>query len=63
MIGVSQPVAHVTDYVLLMQYRYRLHKKWMYFDVSPQLHFPQERAYSLSPMLSLRLEMLFDELK
>lgn len=62
-IGVSQPVAHVTDYVLLMQYRYRLHKKWMYFDVSPQLHFPQERAYSLSPMLSLRLEMLFDELK
>ena len=62
-IGATQPVSHVLDYVLLVQYRYRLHKKWMYFDVSPQLHFPQERAYSLSPALSLRLEMLFDELK
>jgi hypothetical protein len=60
-IGASQPNSHVLDYVILMQYRYRLHRKWMYFDVSPQLHFPQERAYSLSPALSLRLEMLFDE--
>ncbi len=62
-IGVSHPVALVTDYVVQIQYRYRLHKKWMYFDVNPQLHFPQERAYSLSPMLSLRLEMMFDESK
>jgi hypothetical protein len=62
-IGASQPTSHVLDYVLLMQYRYRLHRKWMYLDFSPQLHFPQERAYSLSPALSLRLEMLFDEMK
>jgi hypothetical protein len=62
-IGVSQPVTHVTDYVLLMQYRYRLHKKWMYFDVSPQLHFPVDRGYRLSPQLNLRLEMMFDEMK
>jgi len=62
-IGVSQPVTRVTDYVVLMQYRYRLHKKWMFFDVSPQLHFPWERSYKLNPTLSLRLEMLFDETK
>ncbi len=62
-IGVSQPVTVVTDYVLLMQYRYRLHKKWMYFDVSPQLHFPRERNYQTNPALSLRLEMMFDESK
>lgn len=62
-VGVSQPVSRVTDYVLLMQYRYRLHKKWMYFDVSPQLHFPVDRSYRLSPQLNLRLEMMFDEIK
>lgn len=62
-IGVSQPVTQVTDYVVLMQYRYRLHKKWMYFDLSPQLHFPRERNFRLSPLLSLRLEMMFDESK
>ncbi len=60
-IGVSQPRVQVMDYVLLMSYRYRLHREWMYFDVSPQLHFPREREFRASPLLSLRLEMLFDE--
>ncbi len=62
-IGVSQPVTQVNDYVVLMQYRYRLHRKWMFFDVSPQLHFPRDRSFHLSPPLSLRLEMMFDESK
>lgn len=62
-IGVSKPVTHVTDYVALVLYRYRLHQKWIFFDVSPQLHFPEARDYRLSPLLSLRLEMLFDESK
>ncbi|BCK87988.1 hypothetical protein MIZ01_1786 [Sideroxyarcus emersonii] len=62
-IGVSQPTTQVIDYVVLMQYRYRLHRKWMFFDFSPQLHFPRERQFRPSPQFSFRLEMLFDELK
>ncbi len=62
-IGVSKPVAQVTDYVVLALYRYRLHREWMFFDISPQLHFPRVRNFQLSPALSLRLEMLFDESK
>ena len=62
-IGVSQPQVYVTDYVLLMSYRYRLHREWMYFDLSPQLHFPRERDFRTSPMLMMRLEILFDESK
>ena len=62
-IGVSSPHTQVTDYVLLALYRYRLHKKWMFLEVSPQMHFPKEYNYRRSPMLSLRLEMLFDEAK
>lgn len=62
-IGVSKPHAQVTDYVLLMSYRYRLHREWMYFDISPQLHFPRERSFRASPLLSMRLEILFDESK
>lgn len=60
-IGASQPQFHGNDYVLMVQYRYRLHQKWMYFEVSPQMHYPQIRGYRPSPMLSLRLEMLFDK--
>lgn len=60
-IGVSQPQVHATDYVLLVLYRYRLHQKWMYFEISPQMHYPLARNYQPSPMLSLRLEVLFDQ--
>jgi hypothetical protein len=60
-LGASKPVTQVTDYFVLVAYRYRLHQNWMYCDVSPQVHFPRERSFHSSGMLALRLEMLFDE--
>lgn len=59
-VGVSQPQAQVTDYVILMTYRYRLHREWVYLEVSPQVHYPQVEAYQFSKLLSLRLEFLLD---
>ncbi len=60
-IGVSNPAYTVTDYIVLMLYRYRMHREWLFFEVSPQLHFPKDREYRPSPALSLRLELLFDD--
>jgi hypothetical protein len=60
-IGVSRPQTQVTDYVLLVLCRYRLHRKWMFFELSPQVHFPKAREFKSSGMLSMRLEVLFDE--
>lgn len=59
-IAVSQPQFQVTEYVLLILYRYRLHRDWLYFELSPQLHYPKDKNYQSSPMLTVRLEMLFD---
>ena len=59
-IGVTNPQAQVMDYVVLMLYRRRIHKDWVFLELSPQLHFPRERNYRLSPALSMRLEMLFE---
>lgn len=58
--GVSRPQTQVSDYVVLMTYRYRLHRKWVFLEVSPQLHFPQVANYQVSPLLSMRLEFLLD---
>ena len=46
-IGVSDSSAqaYATDYVLLMLYRHRLHREWMYLEISPQLHFPQDEEF------------------
>ncbi len=60
-IGVSQPQSQVTGYVLLTNYRYRLHRDWLFFELSPQLHFPREQNYRLNPLLLMRLEMLFSK--
>jgi hypothetical protein len=62
-IGVSSPHTQVNDYVFLALYRYRIHRNWMFLELSPQLHFPKVQNYRRSPMFSMRLEMLFDENK
>jgi len=59
-IGVSRPQYQLNQYVLSFLYRYRLHREWMYFEFSPQLHFPKEENFRASPSLGLRLEILFD---
>jgi hypothetical protein len=58
--GVSNPQYELTEYVLSFLYRYRLHRNWMFFEYSPQLHFPKTENFRASPSLSLRLEIQFD---
>jgi hypothetical protein len=60
-IGVSRPQLQVTEYVMLILYRYRLHRNWMFFELSPQLHFPKVDNFKSNPQLSMRLEVLFNE--
>jgi len=62
-IGVSQPQWEVSEYVALLLYRKRLHHKWMFGEISPQLHFPIAKNYQMSPLLMVRLEILFDTVK
>jgi hypothetical protein len=59
-LGATRPQSRVTDYVVLLLYRYRLHREWIFFELSPQLHFPKERNYQSTWALSMRLEFLFD---
>jgi hypothetical protein len=53
----------VTEYVLMLLYRYRLHREWMYLELSPQLHYPRALNFQPNWLFSMRLEMLFDESK
>ena len=60
-IGVSNPQWQLNAYVALMQYRYRLHKQWVFLEVSPQVHFPKADNFKANPALYFRLEMLLDK--
>lgn len=59
-VGVSNPQVEVTEYIVSMLYRYRLHRKWIFFDLNPQLVFPKENEFNSSFALNIRLEMMFD---
>lgn len=60
-IGVTVPRTQVSDYVILMRYRYRWHKEWVFFDISPQVHYPLAEEYRTSMLVTLGLEFLFDK--
>lgn len=62
-IGISRPQIHVTDYVLLFSYRHRLHRDWLFLELTPQVHFPTDKNFHASPAFLLRLEMLFSGTK
>jgi hypothetical protein len=59
-IGVSNPQVQLTEYVASVFYRYRLHRKWVFFELSPQFIFPKVNNFNGSFALTMRLEMLFD---
>jgi hypothetical protein len=62
-IGVSNPQYQLTEYVASILYRYRLHRKWIFFDLAPQLHFPKTNNFQSGFSLNMRLEVLFDDSK
>lgn len=59
MLGDDNPKLKETAYVLLVRYRYKLHREWMYFEVTPQLSFPRTDDFRMNGSLLFRLEMLF----
>jgi hypothetical protein len=61
LIGVSRPQSRLDDAVISMLYRRQLHRRWLFFEFNPQLHFRHAQSYDMDPLLWLRLQMLFDE--
>jgi len=59
--GVSQPQIQVSEYVALILYRKRVHRDWVYLDLSPQLHYPRLLDYQLNSQFVIRLEVLFSK--
>jgi hypothetical protein len=57
-LGLNKPQLEETAYVLLTRYRYRMHREWVFLEVSPQLIFPRTDDFRLNALLLLRLEFL-----
>lgn len=60
-IGTTQPYARIDDCILSVLYRRQLHRKWLFLEFDPQLHFPHEQQFRFTPQLWLRLQVLFSK--
>lgn len=55
----TEPNNRLEETNLRLRYRQNIWRKWMFFDVAPQLAFLRDRDYKISPGIILRLDMLF----
>ncbi|MGE0373754.1 MAG: hypothetical protein AB7Q01_17990 [Gammaproteobacteria bacterium] len=60
-VGTAQPEKRMEEYVVLLRYRHRLHHHWLYGEISPQVHYPEETGYHPDLQLVLRLEIQFGD--
>lgn len=60
-VGVSRPQPEVSEYVALALCRQRIHRDWVFLELSPQLHYPKTNDYQLDAQFIMRLEVLFSK--
>ncbi len=57
--GYTRPSAKVDTYAATFRWRQRSHRDWMYYEIAPSLAFPRENDFEFTPILTLKLEVLF----
>jgi len=55
----TEPHARADSTVLLAQYRQRIYRKWLYYELLPQVAFQDEHDWKANPGIKLRLEVVF----
>jgi hypothetical protein len=55
----TRPINELTDVALRVRYRQQLwHRKWIFFEIAPQYHFPRSNKFRGLAGILFRLEML-----
>lgn len=58
-IGENKPVPRVTSYFVRSTLRKRLYRQWLFVSFIPELYFPREEGFELTPSFTLRLDVIF----
>jgi hypothetical protein len=59
LIGKNQPDTRITNYFVRSTYRKRLYSDWLFYELSPELRFPREEEYELTPYFAATIEVIF----
>ena len=58
--GQSQPGFHVTDYLLQLRYRQRIHSDYLFMELVPEIRYRKDAGFRAEHSLLLRIEMVFN---
>ena len=57
--GISEPSMHVERYYISVSYRQKVHRDWLFVELTPVITYPRENNFEAERSLTLRLEMVF----
>ncbi len=57
--GHTRPSAKVDKYEATLRWRQRSQRNWMFYEVAPAVAFSRENDFELTPILTLKVEILF----
>lgn len=49
-----------TDYFYSIRYRQQIHSNWLFMDITPRIHHPEENNFKPLRSITLKLEIVFD---
>ena len=58
-LGDTEVLSKVNSFVTTVSYRRKIYKSFVFAEIVPELAWPRERDYRLTPALSFQLEMIF----
>ncbi|MER2491852.1 hypothetical protein [Catenovulum sediminis] len=59
--GLVSQGYHLSNKGVFTRYRLQALRKWMYFEIEPFIHYPEDRAHKQTFGLALRLEINFEQ--
>jgi len=54
----ESPHTREANYVFGAVYRQRIHRDWLFMEISPSLEFPQADDYAINPIVELKFEII-----
>lgn len=57
--GISEPRTHLVRYYTSIGYRQRIHRDWLFIEVSPAITYARDNNFKAERSLILKLEMVF----
>ncbi len=59
----TRPKDELEEELLLVRYRQRFWRPWLFFEIAPQCRFPRDRSFDATPGILFMLEMVFGQYK